>query len=74
MINVMNIFRENSRTILIEYRIFSQLSEPGTPPTNNILERKNMILLYMIMSMMSFETLPISFWEYKPETIAYALT
>ena len=49
---------------LIENRIVSQLTAPGTPPQNGVVERRNKMLLDMVRSMMSYSTLPISFWGY----------
>ena len=49
---------------LIENGIVSQLTTPGTLPQNGFAERRNRTLLDMVRSMMSYSTLPNSFWGY----------
>ena len=51
-------------SFLKEHEILSQLSALGTPQQNGVAERRNRTLLDMIRSMMSFSTLPLSFWGY----------
>ena len=46
---------------------------PGTPQQNGVAERRNMTLLEMIRSMMSYSTLPITFWGYALNTVMYLL-
>ena len=46
---------------------------PGTLQQNGITERRNRILLEMVRSMMSYSTLPISFWGYALNTVMYLL-
>ena len=46
---------------LTENGIISQLTAPGTPQQNGVTERRNMTLLDMVRSMLSYSTLPISF-------------
>ena len=41
--------------------IISQLTAPGTLQQKGVTERKNMTLLDMVRSMLSYSTLPISF-------------
>ena len=53
--------------------IVSQLTALGTPQQNSVAERKNMTLLDMVRSMMSYSTLSISFWGYALETAMYLL-
>ena len=53
---------------LIENRIVSQLIVPSIPPQNRVTERRNRILLDMVRSMMSYSTIPISFWGYILQT------
>ena len=53
---------------LIENRIVSQMTAPGTPQQNGVVERRNRTLLEMVRSMMSYSTLPISFWGYALNT------
>ena len=47
---------------LTQNEIVSQLTIPGTPQQNSVIERKNRTLLEMVRSMMSYSTLLISFW------------
>ena len=49
---------------LIENGIITQLSAPGDPQQNGVAERRNRTLLDMVRSMMSYSTLPVSFWGY----------
>ncbi|GKB54193.1 putative RNA-directed DNA polymerase [Tanacetum coccineum] len=58
---------------LKNYGIVSQLTPPRTPQLNGISERRNRTLLDMVRSMMIQATLPISFWGYALETVAYIL-
>jgi transposase InsO family protein len=58
---------------LSEAGIVSQLTAPGTPQQNGVSERRNRTLLEMVRAMMSFATLPTSFWGYALETAAYLL-
>ena len=53
---------------LIENGILSQLTAPGTPQQNGVAERRNRTLLDMVRSMMSYSTLPLSFWRYALQT------
>ena len=53
--------------------IVSQLTVPGTPQQNGVAERRNKTLLDMVRSMMSYSTLPISFWGYALNTAMYLL-
>lgn len=46
---------------LSENGIISQLSAPGMPQQNGVVEKRNQTLLDMIRYMMSFSGLPISF-------------
>ena len=55
---------------LIENGIVSQLTAPGTLPQNRVVERRNRTLLDMVRSMMSYSTLPNSFWGYALQTAA----
>ncbi|TYJ98809.1 gag/pol protein [Cucumis melo var. makuwa] len=58
---------------MIEQRIQSQLSAPGTPQQNSVSERRNRTLLDMVHSMMSYAQLPSSFWGYAVETTVHIL-
>ena len=49
------------------------MTAPGTPQQNGVVERKNRTLLEMVRSMMSYSTLPISFWGYALNTIIHLL-
>ena len=53
--------------------IVSQLSALGTPQQNGVAERGNRTLLDMVRSMLSYSSLPISFWGYALETATYLL-
>ena len=55
---------------LIENGIVSQLTAPGTPPQNGVVERRNRTMLDMVRSMMSYSTLPKIFWGYALQTTA----
>ncbi|GKB00550.1 retrovirus-related pol polyprotein from transposon TNT 1-94 [Tanacetum coccineum] len=53
--------------------IILQLTPPYTPQHNGISERRNQTLLDMVRSMMSLNTLPMSFWGYALESAARIL-
>ena len=53
--------------------IVSQLMPPRTPQRNGVSERRNRTLLDMVCSMMSLTDLPLSFWGYALETVAFTL-
>ena len=53
--------------------IVSQLTPPGTPQRNSVSERRNRTLLNMVRSMISLTDLPLSFWGYALETVAFTL-
>ena len=53
--------------------IVSQLTPPGTPQRNGVSERHNRTLLDMVRSMMYLTDLPLSFWGYALETVAFTL-
>ena len=55
---------------LTENGIVTQLTAPGTPPQNGVAERKNRTMLDMVRSMMSYSTLPKTFWGYALQTEA----
>ena len=58
---------------LKECGIVSQLTPPRTPQRNGVSERHNRILLDMVRSMMSLTDLPLSFWGYALEIVAFTL-
>ena len=58
---------------LREEGIVSQLTAPGTPQQNGVAERRNRTLLDMVRSMMSYASLPDSFWGYALQTAAHIL-
>ena len=58
---------------LTQEGIVSQLSAPGTPQQNGVAERRNRTLQNMVRSMLSYLSLPISFWGYALETAVYLL-
>jgi len=51
--------------------IVPQLTPPGKPQWNGVSERRNRTLLDMVRSMMSQADLPLSFWGYTLETVAF---
>ena len=53
--------------------IVSQLTPPGTPQRYGVSERHNRTLLDMLRSMMYLTDLPLSFWGYALETVAFTL-
>nr|ADB85411.1 putative retrotransposon protein [Phyllostachys edulis] len=53
--------------------IVPQLTPPGTPQWNGVSERRNRTLLDMVRSMMSQSDLPLQFWGYALETVAFTL-
>ena len=53
---------------LIENGILSQLSARGDPQQNGVAERRNRTLLDMVTSMISYSSLPVSFWGYAIKT------
>ncbi|KAL8091512.1 hypothetical protein AgCh_033945 [Apium graveolens] len=61
------------REYLSENGIESQLTAPGTPQQNGVVERRNRTLLESVRSMMSYSDLPKSFWGHALETTAYLL-
>ena len=58
---------------LTQNGIVSQLTAPGTPQQNDVAEKRNRTLLEMVRSMMSYSTLPISFWGYALNTTIHLL-
>ena len=56
---------------LTQEGIVSQLSASGTPQQNGVAERRNRTLLDMVRSMLSYSSLPISFWGYALETVLH---
>ena len=69
----MNTFLGIFKNYLTKNGIVSQLTAPGTPQQNGVAERRNRTLLDMVKSMMSYSTLPISFWGYALNTAMYLL-
>ena len=53
---------------LTELRILSQLTAPGTPQQNGVAECWNRTLFEMVRCMLSYSTLPTSFWGHAIET------
>nr|GEX73878.1 retrotransposon protein, putative, Ty1-copia subclass [Tanacetum cinerariifolium] len=48
--------------------IIQQLTPPYTPQHNDVSERRNRILLDMVLSMINLTTLSLSFWDYALES------
>ena len=53
--------------------IVSQLTPPRTPQRYGVSERRNRTLLDMVRSMMSLTDLPLLFWGYALESVAFTL-
>ena len=49
------------------------MTAPGSPQQNGVAERRNKTLLHMVRSILSYSTLPISFWGYVLNTTKYFL-
>ena len=58
---------------LTQNGIVSQLTAPGTPQQNGVVERRNRTLSEIVRSMMSYLTLPVSFWGYALKTAMHIL-
>ena len=58
---------------LKQHGIVSQLTPPETPRRNGVPERRNRTLFDMMRSMMSLIGLPLWFWGYALETVAFTL-
>ena len=58
---------------LVQNRILSQLTAPGTPQQNGVAKRKNQNLLDMTRSMMSYSDLSLFLWGYAMEITMYIL-
>ena len=58
---------------LKQCEIVSLLTPPGTPQHNGVSECRNRTLLDMVRSMMYLTNLPLSFWGYTLETVAFTL-
>ena len=61
------------KDFLIENRILSHLTAPNTPEQNGVAERRNRTLLDMVRSMISYSSLPLSFWGYALQTAVHIL-
>ena len=61
------------REYLLAEGITSQLSAPGMPHQNGLIEIRNMTLIDMVRLVMSYSDLSISFWGHAVETTAYIL-
>ena len=66
-------FLDQFKDHLKDNDIISQLTPPGTPQHNGVVERRNRSLSDMVCSMMSMSELPVSFWGYALETAIYLL-
>ena len=58
---------------LQEQGIVAQYTMPGTPDQNGVAERRNRTLMDMVRSMISYSTLPVSFWGDALKTAVYIL-
>ena len=61
------------RQFLEDHGITSQLAAPGQPQQNGVAERRNITLLDMLRSMMSYASLPRNFWGHALDTAQYIL-
>ena len=66
-------FFSEFRQYLEDLRITSQMSAPGQSQQNGVAERMNQTLLDMVRSMMSYASLPNSFWGHALETTQYII-
>ena len=66
-------FLDELQQHLLENGIVSQLTTPGTPQQNGVVERRNRTLLNMVRAIMSYSTLLTSFWGYALLTACYPL-
>jgi hypothetical protein len=46
---------------------------PSDPQQNGVAERRNRTLMYMVRSMLSYSTLPISLWMEALKTVVHIL-
>jgi hypothetical protein len=53
--------------------IVAQYSMPDDPQQNGVAERRNRTLIYMVRSMLSYSTLPISLWIDALKTVVHIL-
>ena len=53
--------------------IVSQLTPPGTPQRYGVSKHRNRTLLDIVRSMMYLTNLPLSFWGYALEIVAFTL-
>jgi hypothetical protein len=58
---------------LQENDIVVQYSMSDEPQQNEVAERRNRILMYMVRSMLSYSTLPISLWMGALKTVIHIL-
>ena len=61
------------RQYLKNCEITSQMSAPGQPQQNGVVERRNWTLLDMVRSMMIYASLPTFFWGYALKIAQYIL-
>ena len=61
------------KNYLTQNGIVSQLTTAGTPQQNGVAERMNRTLLEIVRSMISYSTLPISFWGYAQKIAMHIL-
>ena len=61
------------RQFLEDHGITSQMPAPGQPQQNGVAERRNITLLDMVRSIMSYGSLLSNFWGYAPEITQYIL-
>ena len=45
----------------------------GTPQQNSVVEKRNRILMYIVRSMLSNSSIPLSLWMYALRTVLYLL-
>ena len=58
---------------LKQCEIVSLLTPPGTPQCNGVSKHRNCTLLDIVRYMMSLTDLPLTFWDYALETVAFTL-
>ena len=61
------------KDFLLENGILSHLTAPSTLEQNGVAERMNRTVLDMVRSMITYSSLPLSFWGYTLQTVVHIL-
>nr|GEU28892.1 putative retrotransposon protein [Tanacetum cinerariifolium] len=70
---ILSLVNPGFMTQVVVHGIIAHHTPPNTPQNNEVLERRNRTLLYMVRSITSQTTLPKSFWDYALEITARIL-